>query len=407
MKAISRAVQFRSLVLKGSPSGIHQTVGARSAGISVQIIKGHKTSTFVPFVPIHNPAIPVSQRPKPPTMAFNSDSEDEDFKKALALSQQEPSRKIQTPDIPVSQRPKPPSNSDSEDEEIKKALALSLQEPSPKRQTSEVIDLVSSDEEQDVPPTAKTVATSSRSAQNTSIKSNGGPKLSPGGDNKEDRASTSESLSVEAPIHIPLHQAPAPGPANGILGSLNRKQMEEERQARAAQRKKDDTQTSAQEPDTRKRKASASPPGPENRGGRQVIAKLSEQPSLEEHTAFLPVSPTRDKNKMPEVMSYKSQQANDGTGMQYPDGVVKKTWVHGCSRQGDDIKIEEVLQKDDLELAVLSSYMIDPAWVERKINSKTKVFWILHEKEETEVSMSTVFFFLPVVELEDFIGASG
>jgi hypothetical protein len=34
--------------------------------------------------------------------------------------------------------------------------------------------------------------------------------------------------------------------------------------------------------------------------------------------------------------------------------------VYGCPRQGDDIKIEEVLQKNDLELAVLSAFQVDP-----------------------------------------------
>ena len=38
---------------------------------------------------------------------------------------------------------------------------------------------------------------------------------------------------------------------------------------------------------------------------------------------------------------------------------MKKTWVLGHDRNGDDIKIEEVLQKSDLEVAVLSSFQLD------------------------------------------------
>lgn len=58
------------------------------------------------------------------------------------------------------------------------------------------------------------------------------------------------------------------------------------------------------------------------------------------------------------VMS-RNQQLNLGTlGLKYPKGVVLKTWVYGSPRQGNDIKIEEVLQKDDLELAVLSAFQM-------------------------------------------------
>jgi hypothetical protein len=87
------------------------------------------------------------------------------------------------------------------------------------------------------------------------------------------------------------------------------------------------------------------------------------------------------------VLSFRDQQALNSAGIQYSQGIVRKTWVYGCPRVGDDIRIEEVLQNDDLELAVLSAFQVDPTWLETKLNPKTKVIWVLQAKTETEVSV--------------------
>lgn len=87
-----------------------------------------------------------------------------------------------------------------------------------------------------------------------------------------------------------------------------------------------------------------------------------------------------------QVLSYRDQQALHFSGIQYPKGVMRKTWAYGYPREGDDIKIEEVLQKTDLELAVLSSFQVDPEWVSSKLNPMTKVVWVLQAKTEAEVS---------------------
>ncbi|KAI1102584.1 phospholipase D/nuclease [Jackrogersella minutella] len=72
----------------------------------------------------------------------------------------------------------------------------------------------------------------------------------------------------------------------------------------------------------------------------------------------------------------------------YPKGVVKKTWASGYSR-GNDIKIEEVLQKDELELAVISSFQWDERWMFSKINSaRTKIVLVAfasNEKQQEEM----------------------
>lgn len=52
------------------------------------------------------------------------------------------------------------------------------------------------------------------------------------------------------------------------------------------------------------------------------------------------------------------------------DGTVKRTWTFGYPRTPDDIKIEEVFQKDQLELALLSSYQWDDEWLLSKVDTK-------------------------------------
>ena len=68
---------------------------------------------------------------------------------------------------------------------------------------------------------------------------------------------------------------------------------------------------------------------------------------------------------------------------QFLQGAVKKTWAFGHSRAGDDIKLEEVLQRDDLQLAVLSSFQWDIPWLLAKIDLSTKLTLIMQAKEET------------------------
>ena len=63
-------------------------------------------------------------------------------------------------------------------------------------------------------------------------------------------------------------------------------------------------------------------------------------------------------------------------------GKVLKTWAFGHARL-DDIKLEEVLQKNDLKLAVLSSFIWDTDWLFRKIDfSSTRVVCVMQAKDE-------------------------
>lgn len=123
------------------------------------------------------------------------------------------------------------------------------------------------------------------------------------------------------------------------LAGLDRKQMEQERLARLGQkRKRDDSNAKI-----------------EDESG--IPRKISK---LEAITAAV-TSDTID-------MSY----IKDVNTLQFPDGAVKRTWAFGYPRENDDIKIEEVIQKQNLELAILSAFQIDAEWITSKLNPDTR-----------------------------------
>jgi hypothetical protein len=217
--------------------------------------------------------------------------------------------------------------------------------------------------------------------------------------------------------------------------------MEDERLARAAMQKRGEERVPMGAIASRKRKASTSPTP-------SRIRQITESPgnirepfpatkTQRESTELPDATPALPNNGMPNPLQFNqkifgirntqslehwisSPNASHGTsntpakarehfsitknpclfelsGIQYPDGVVKKTWVLGCERQGDDIKIEEVLQKNDLELAVLSAFQLDADWVMSKLDGKTKVVWVLQAKDEAQVSY--VAFHLLVIQI--------
>lgn len=62
--------------------------------------------------------------------------------------------------------------------------------------------------------------------------------------------------------------------------------------------------------------------------------------------------------------------------LQFPKGTIRRTWSTYHPR-GNDIKIEEVLQKEILKTAVFSSYLWDSDWLFTKINlTQTKMIFI-------------------------------
>ncbi|KAL2257244.1 hypothetical protein VTK26DRAFT_448 [Humicola hyalothermophila] len=101
--------------------------------------------------------------------------------------------------------------------------------------------------------------------------------------------------------------------------------------------------------------------------GQRASSSSSSSSSSESQTAK-PSNPPRTTTKIP-----------------FPHGVVKKTWAWGQRRLGDDIKIEEVLQKHQLQMAVLSSFQWDEEWLLSKIDlARTKLILIAFAADDAQ-----------------------
>ena len=136
----------------------------------------------------------------------------------------------------------------------------------------------------------------------------------------------------------------------GVLG-LDRKQMEQERLGR-------------------KRKAPSISPPPARKiaSGKSGIAPVQAKETTK--------------------MSLQSSTVIQGTlgakveGSSFPLGTVKKTWAFGHQRKADDIKLEEVLEKNTLNLAVLSSFQWDIDWLLAKMDiNRTHITLIMQAKD--------------------------
>lgn len=152
---------------------------------------------------------------------------------------------------------------------------------------------------------------------------------------------------------VPRETENVPSPSSGFSAlGLDRKKMEEERLARLS-----------------KRKAS----GPAD--------VSSSRPAQRPKIATTPSSVLSD----PAVSAMETRDPS----LSFPRGAVKKTWAFGQPRHGDDIKVEEVLQKHQLELAVLSSHQWDEEWLLSKIDlARTKLILIAFATGEAQVGSS-------------------
>lgn len=139
---------------------------------------------------------------------------------------------------------------------------------------------------------------------------------------------------------------------------LDRRKMEEERLARLQ----------------RKRKRSISPDAANT--SLSVTPRVSDQnlPSEgNQTTALASQAPFSLRDQMPQGVHPK---------LTFHQGVVKKTWCFGYPRGGDDIKLEEIINKTELEAAVLSSFVWDFDWLFPKFDTKrTKFVLVMHAKE--------------------------
>ncbi|MCJ1400406.1 hypothetical protein MMC11_003611 [Xylographa trunciseda] len=144
--------------------------------------------------------------------------------------------------------------------------------------------------------------------------------------------------------------------SRGILG-LDRKAMEEARLAR-------------------KRKASISPPI------RVQVPKTTASSAQQTHdhqSSLTGGASTASSDAQLHEMS-----ASRKTTLRFPTATVKKTWAFGFPRSDEDIKLEEVLERKDLTLAVLSSFQWDVEWLLGKVDTaNTKLIMVMQAKDES------------------------
>jgi hypothetical protein len=158
------------------------------------------------------------------------------------------------------------------------------------------------------------------------------------------------------PPSVPPSSASTNTTSGLALLGLDRKKMEEERLARLGKRKASDSGLD----DMRQTQKPKSIPTTSTAEAIPTARKSQPSPA----NASMPISSDRPK-------------------LEFAKGAVKKTWAFGHPRTGDDIKIEEILQKRDLELAVLSSYQWDDEWLLSKIDmSKTKMVFVAFAKDK-------------------------
>ncbi|KAL2288867.1 hypothetical protein FJTKL_02778 [Diaporthe vaccinii] len=199
----------------------------------------------------------------------------------------------------------------------------------------------------------------------------------PGSANQIDKGLGQGHAQDHARDEARTHSSSAGGLAMGMLG-IDRKKMEEERLARLKKRKAGPTNLN-----THDKQESELPPG-------QRPRLTSDLGSLPGHSAG---STGLSQPPLPSAISSLNSNSNASkgvseAGLPYPQGIVRRTLALGYARR-DDITIEEVLQRDTLELAVLSSFQWDEEWLMSKLNlGKTKILLVAYAAdEETKASM--------------------
>ncbi|KAL2879607.1 hypothetical protein SGCOL_004936 [Colletotrichum sp. CLE4] len=159
----------------------------------------------------------------------------------------------------------------------------------------------------------------------------------------------------------PATQAPTLSVTNtGSLGllALDRKKMEEERIARLKKRPATEAGIDIQ---------------PSQRSKMQR-PEASESHKVAVATTFKAISATS------------ATPAANASELPFSKGAFKRTWAYGSPRNGEDIKIEEVLQKDKLQLAVLSSFQWDEEWLLSKVNARdTKMLLVAYANNDAEM----------------------
>lgn len=167
--------------------------------------------------------------------------------------------------------------------------------------------------------------------------------------------------------------------AGSLLG-MNRKQMEEERLARLAKRKADDI--SSTPPSQASRKLPRTDPLP----ARNPVALRNPFQSAPQENTVRVKSRTEVCRQLASNAPNINIQPTSRSVAQWPLGAVKKTHITGFPRSGNEITIEEVIQRDDLELGVFSSFLWDMPWLYSKFNNSTRILFVMQANDEETVS---------------------
>lgn len=181
---------------------------------------------------------------------------------------------------------------------------------------------------------------------------------------------TDSQKSTEKPVETPKQPL-------GILG-MDRKHMEEERLARQAKRKADDSIPASDH---------------ENRGFPTKARKTNPVAGPKSGDSSPFAGPASRAIPKPDICDRPDSNHPEckvkplaRSIPQFPYGAVKRTSIGHKARSGDEITIEEVLQRGDLELAVLSSFLWDMEWLFTKMDTfNTRFILIMHAKDESTV----------------------
>ncbi|KAH6850249.1 tyrosyl-DNA phosphodiesterase-domain-containing protein [Chaetomium sp. MPI-CAGE-AT-0009] len=166
---------------------------------------------------------------------------------------------------------------------------------------------------------------------------------------------------------------------------LDRKKMEEERLARLHKRKASQVDESgggvvqlSTRPAQRPRVDEQAPLSLVHDEGKSTVPQDPAPSSASSST------PGETKPAAPKATAA-SASSRPPVALPFPRGVIKKTWAYQQPRKGDDIKIEEVLQKQHLQLAVVSSYQWDEHWMLSKIDiTRTKLILVAFAANEAQ-----------------------
>jgi len=196
---------------------------------------------------------------------------------------------------------------------------------------------------------------------------------------KTSKEAPSNTSAPAGSSYIPVPSQPAISSSYSLLMGLDRKKMEEERLARAGKKRKADDQLGSA--------------GEGGEAGRPHQRAKTESPAAAAAAAAIAATSSTSATSAtsPQTKSGISTEKSGNGELPFPYGVVKRTWCNGQPRTGDDIKIEEVLQKDKLELAVLSSFQWNEEWLLGKVDiERTKMVLIAFARDERQVGLSSL-----------------